>query len=162
MTSAPTRKWLPTDWQDEVTPPPAVSPSDFIQLDADGPFLAPLGWKPDTEELAEHDPRIRLEDGTLVQFSWVEDHGHRTLTVLADGSWTLDEPFPDAAEQFWLPGDPDTINLGIDDLVRGSIDGWSDPLPPGDWVVAGYTWGPHSVWRYHAASNAMVQAGEVH
>lgn len=160
MTSV-VRKWLPHDWQDEVTPPPAESPSDFIQTDAEGPFLAPLDWKPEAEELEMYDPRIRLEDGRQVQFSWVEDHGHRTLTVLSDGTWTLDQPFPNGAEQFWLPGDPATISLSIDEIVRGDDSGWRDPLPPGEWLVGGYTWGPESVWRYNAATNSMVQEGTV-
>ena len=159
MSGTPHRKWLPTDWQDELTPPPSVSPSDFLRFDDEGAFLAPLDWSPEGEP--EGFGPIRLSDGTSVRFSWVEDHGQRTLTVYEDGSWKLDEPFPDGVEQFWLPGNPDTLSLSIDELVRGDDGVWVEPLPAGDCIVGGYTWGPASAWRYDAAIKAMVQEGTV-
>jgi hypothetical protein len=159
MTCAPDRKWLPVDWQDEMTPAPSASPSDFLRFDAEGAFLAPLDWSPEGEP--DGSGPIRLTDGTNVKFSWVENHGHRTLTVLEDGTWSLDAPFPEGTEQFWLPGEPDTISLSIDDLVRGDDGFWVEPLDAGDTIVGGYTWGPASRWRYDAATKSMIQEGTV-
>lgn len=158
------RQWLPHEWQDEMPPTPQTHPNDFLRKDDAGYYLAPVEWAPVPGELEEYDPRIRLADQQSVSFTWVEHYGFRTLTVAPDGTWSLDEPFPESAKQFWLPADLDTLCFSIEDLVSGNVAGEDftvDPLDAGEHLIAAYTWGAPAIWLFDEAGGTLVEGASI-
>jgi hypothetical protein len=83
----PPRKWLPTEYGDEVIPSPRASPADWL-LQVDGKFyLAGNDIAGDTA------PR-ELREGEIVQFDWTEDHGTAELEILSPTEWRGEDRMP--------------------------------------------------------------------
>ena len=139
MTDLP-KKWLPSSYQGEFTPPPRNSPNDWIcthKTDDDTTLSLEAA-----DYFLDESGRL-LADGDIVNFGCTVTLGRRTLTIRshAEGDWTLDAPEPDCPAGFdlhvWLPGDSDTVSLDVDTLVDCRDVGseivefyaWSDSIP---------------------------------
>ncbi len=133
------RKWVPSDYVDEITPPPRETPDAWIE---GGNALAAF------DDAAPPRP---LAEGEIVRFSWVETLGAVTITIAEDGSWTSNPPIPEtpegAAFHIWEPYDPDTLSFDVDSFVAQ----WFELDGPGEIDAETYAWStentPH---RFHA------------
>lgn len=125
-----TRKWLPSDWMDEMPPQMADNPSDFLKRNAAGVLqLTPLddcGVEP-----------ADIEPGAEVAFCWVDRHDSILLTVFEGGTWSVVGDIPDTANNFFYDWDIMAPTLG--DLVKGDP-GFTDPLTPGEYDIDVATW----------------------
>ena len=137
------RKWLPSDYQDEVIPPPRNHPNDWIvRLPGDSYGLAPA-------DESEADPRI-LKDGDIVKFDWTESHGRAEFTVNADRTWLIDRDAPNAPEGGYMMvaiyGDTvDTMMPGLDEFAEAFISNLSDGELPFSDIVTFYSWSSESL-----------------
>lgn len=108
------RLWLPLphDYQDEVIPPPRLSPDDWIMhLDDGAAALAGGDDDPD-------DPGERLIEGAVVKFDWVEKYGTCELTFRR-------------SEEGWdwvLAGDTPVASPGGDMFVAEQFN-WESAMP---------------------------------
>lgn len=104
------RKWLPEAWMDESPPRSAPSPEHFLRRDPETSVLQL--WPIDADDHDEDALSFLVRDlkhGDVVDFAWHEDRGTRVLTIYTDGSFALDEPFPDDTNCF----DDDEFNFGV-------------------------------------------------
>lgn len=134
------RKWLPSEWMDELPPSLGVSPSDFIFTDEAGRhFLRRLADDRDDEEEEEGDFFFRpLSPGDVVAFCWHEPFGARVVTVGADGHWTVDAPVPEIANCF----NDEEWN------IHGSLDELAAERGPGRYEVDVYTWSDDELFEF--------------
>lgn len=111
------RSWLPSAWMDEVSPSPSASPDDFLKRNTAGVLqLAPVD--DDSDWLKPED----IEEGAEIGFYWCEQRGTSTLTIHADGTWTVDPPFPTDANTFVDAGSDYETDLTIEGLVQAIAD----------------------------------------
>jgi len=71
----PVKKWVPTDYVDEVAPAPRNTPSDWLIRLPDGRIAIDAN-----DSIPNTQPRP-LEDGAIVLMSWVEYHGTGFVTL---------------------------------------------------------------------------------
>lgn len=130
------RTRLPSEWLDEVIPTPQETPDAFVRVIGDGRFLLlPVG-----EDDGDDFYRTKIVEGQIVEFSACDDYGGVRVSVAEDRSFTLLEPIPEGATQFWMPGDPDTMAYSIEDVINNEF----EPLEPGEHTLGAYSW-KHSV-----------------
>ena len=134
-----TRKWLPTEWLDEVVPEPQDSPDAFISPVGD----SALELRAPTEPREDGFYVSPLTEGQIVEFVAFDDYGTLQLTIHADRTFETDDPVPAGATLFMLEGEPDTISGSIEEMVR-NLD---DPIDPGTYTVAAYSWQRHASFR---------------
>lgn len=155
------RKWLPSDWMDEMPPQTGAAPDAFLRRHPDTGTLQL--WPLDA---SNHEPEsigwmVRdLKDGDVVSFMWHEGHGGREMAVKADGSWTLDKPFPDSANCF----DDDDGNwevIGNLDAVASTVHGSGEGEFPRLVGVIGWTWSAGSNFRLVAGESGAAHFVEV-
>lgn len=122
-----TRKWVPSEYVDEITPPPRETPSDWI---VDGKALAGFD---------ETDPPKPLTEGQIVEFSWSADLGSCTITLREDGSYTTDAPVPDAPEggtfNVYDGCDADTLAFDMPSFIEALRE-----EGPGSYDAAFFSW----------------------
>ena len=118
------RKWLPTDYQDEMIPELRASPDDWI---VNGGSVAGM-W--------EDDEPTPVAEGEVVKFDWCEHLGRAKLVVSHDGTWTCDCPIPKApyGSEFHVMavGDPAAMNVDMEDFIT--------ELDPGEYDIRFYAW----------------------
>lgn len=129
----PELKYLPSEWLDEVIPPPQTHPNAFLS------HTEGLGWFIRDEDEGECEWEMKVEPGDVVLFSAHENFGMFVLTVKADGSYETDRVVPEKASHFMIYGDIDTLSGSISDLIAGyGFDG--QELEPGSYDVWAYWW----------------------
>lgn len=133
------RKWLPSEWLDEVVPMQGKSPDDFLKRNEQGVLqLVPLDDLEDTSWTPTD-----LEQGQIVEFSWFEDRGYATLIVREDGSWYCDPPFDEEANCI-SDSDGDIIAQSVEDYVQQQTElmfgGEPGGLEPGRYELDGWYW----------------------
>lgn len=115
------RKWLPTDYSDEVIPPPRVSPTAWVVPQADG------SWEMAANEIADYPQPIPLVEGQIVSFQWTEDFGTAELCFETDGTFTLDCDEPRAPDgghmNVAIDGDWETVSPSVEELVENIRNG---------------------------------------
>lgn len=130
------RKWLPSEYQDEVIPEVQKSPDQFLQNHPDH------GWimlPPDEEADEESFYFKKLEPGQIIRFDATESYGFYTLTVREDRSYSVDGEIPSKANCFVVDHDIYTLQDTLGSLVEG--DGClTDPLEPGEYTLTAYWW----------------------
>lgn len=125
------RKWLPSEWLDEVVPMQGQSPNDFLKRNEEGVLqLVPLDDPEDTAWTPSD-----LQPGQVVEFSWFEDRGYATLVVREDGTWYCDPPFEGDANCI-SDFDGDIIAQSVEDYVEQRTKPEFEPNPA-DRLVAG-------------------------
>ena len=135
-----TRKWLPSEWMDEMPPRMGTSPDDFLKRNAAGVLqLTPIEKDLDPEDWPQP---ADIEQGAEIAFCWVEHHGSAMLVVNADGTWRCDEDFPEGTN--WYFYDLEHLADSIGELVAGD-EGITDPLEPGEYLIEGATWSQDNV-----------------
>ncbi|WP_337996190.1 hypothetical protein [Oleispirillum naphthae] len=140
------KKWVPTDYIDEVTPPGRATPDDWI---VEG---AGLGGFDET------DPPMPLNEGEIVLFDWVVDLGRATVLIEEDGTYdcTVPIPVPPPGGTFhvFIPFDPDTMALDMDTFVAATFaaDG------PGGYDVSFYSWSAESL-PFEFRDGRFIQVG---
>ncbi len=137
------RKWVPHQYVDEITPTPRETPDAWlVSLPGDG-VMAIAG---DETGEGEGEPII-LADGQIVEFSWMEDFGTASFTVLADGRWTAEPPMPPNPEGgstvVMVVGDPETLGFDIDSFARCWCE--ENNSEPGTVTIRYYAWSDSGV-----------------
>lgn len=143
------RKWLPTEWADEVSPTPEESPDKFIERDGERWVLRPpVGNAFRDEEYL----RIAIEPGQVVDFMATEHFGYRIVTVNTDRTFSVDRPYPEKTTHFW--GGDDQLAHTLAELVNGDpeLPGMYDPLEPGEHEIAVYWWSDSLPFRFDVDS----------
>lgn len=134
------RKWLPSEWMDEMPPTMADNPSDFLKRNAAGVLqLTPV-------DECGLDP-TDIEQGAEIAFCWVDRHDSILLTVFEGGTWSVVGDIPESANQFFY--DYDAMADDLDTLVKGDA-GFTDPLSPGEYDIDVATWSEDSI-LFHVA-----------
>ena len=138
-----TRRWLPSEWMDEVIPEPRDSPSAWIFKSDDGSYsVADNETAYGSQDLAG----APLAEGDVVEFSWTEDHGQQTVSFNGAGGWTLAGAEPTAT-----PGstmlyieiyNAENMTDSLDELCRSEME--RDPSAH-DIEVSFYAWSDASV-----------------
>lgn len=129
------RKWLPSDWMDEMPPQMADSPSDFLKRNAAGVLqLTPL-------DDCGIDP-ADIEPGAEIAFCWVDRHDSILLTVFDGGTWSVVGDIPESANQFFY--DYDCMADNLDALVKGDP-GFTEALTSGEYDIDVATWSEANV-----------------
>ena len=139
------RRWLPSEWLDEVIPETLEKPDDFIQPDGKGKWrLAYRAGHPDAEGAVY---RLPLVDGEIVDFSWTTSLGDWEVGV-GEGSKPLPPAgYPHHATHHAI--DPGTMGDGLEELFEIAA-GWGELPEPCETVdVHAYTWG-NEQWRFLA------------
>jgi hypothetical protein len=129
----PDRKWIPTEYQDEVIPPPRDTPDAWLRRATDGTWLlAP------SEDLGF--VRV-LVDGDIVEFDWTVNLGSSEFVVRSDGPWHIDPPAPEPPDgctlQLMEAGDPESMEFSVENFARNWLD--RDRSPTSTTVVF-YAW----------------------
>lgn len=140
------KKWVPSDYVDEITPPPRETPDAWIE---------------DYGNLAAIDdahPPQPLAEGEIVNFSWVETLGSVTITIAEDGSWTSNPPIPETPEgacsHIWAPFDPDTMSFDVDSFASAMLENDG----PGEIDAEIYAWSiENTPYRFHAGRFVSVK-----
>jgi hypothetical protein len=140
------RKWTPSAYVDEISPPPRAHPSDWISFLPDGEGGAYA--LDENEGYADQEmPPIMLTEGQVVGFQWIEVFGTSELLIDADGAFRFDPPPPDAPPgahmMAWEPGEPDSVmpspqefaeaileQIGPDTATTVQFYAWSDADVP--------------------------------
>ncbi|WP_062203522.1 hypothetical protein [Aureimonas sp. AU12] len=115
------RWWCPGDWLDEVCPVQVEDPAHAVICDGEGRwFLVDDDFRDagETDPSATETQAMPLEPGDVVIWSYSETRGEFTVTVDADGSFTLDGVAPSDATQWWVPGEHDVLADTLGELVR--------------------------------------------
>lgn len=136
------RGWFPTDWLDEINPPPLASPDAFIHRVAGG---FELRLPPDDPEADNDFYSLAVEPGQIVDFSCVDRYGDVHLMITGPDSHETDRPVPPAAEQFFEHS-TGTLVDSFDEMVgelRAETDADGQP-----WRVACYTWHDGQFFRF--------------
>lgn len=132
-----TRTWLPSEWLDESIPAPQETPDAFIRAIDGGRFLLlPVG-----EDDGDDFYRIEIAEGQIIEFSACDDYGTIRVVVAEDRSFTVLDPIPEGATQFWLPGDPDTMANSIEVVINEGFE-------PGEHTLGAYSWKHSASFRF--------------
>lgn len=152
MASESDRKWIPTEWLDEVLPRMRPTPDAYIERDGAGwAMRLPLGDADRDNDFYA----AAIEDGQIVDFSHVDDLGAVVVTVAADRSFTVDRPVPEQATHFYDGA------LDIAETIAEAVNGdpeWpdtSEPLEPGEHVIRIAHWG-HASFRFDATAARFI------
>lgn len=148
------RGWLPSEYQDEITPALRPSPNEWIvSLDDGAPALAACWEDGDQDNLYAHP--WRLTDGQIVQFDHLIDHGSATLTVNADGSFTVNRPMPTEAN--FVRSDFENADDSVENLVKRGGSGWhsEEGLAVGEHDLDYYQWSEDIPFRFDAATRSF-------
>lgn len=141
----PNRGWFPTEWLDEINPPPLPSPDAFIQR-VPGGFALRL---PDHDEEAESEfYRLALEPGQIVDFSCVDRYGDVFVIVHGKRAPKIDRPVPPAAEQFYEHSNGILVT-SFDEMID-ELRMQNDENP---WRVSCYTWHDGQFFRFEVDAN---------
>jgi len=146
------RKWLPSDWMDEMPPATGKSPDEFLRREPKTGQLQlyPLDLHDEADWFAA---MVRdLARGDEVSFMWHEPRGSRTMTVQEDGTWSLNEPFAQDANCF----DDEDGNFGVtNDLaeIAANLRGEAQEFPT-EVEVDGWTWSNRIVFRVEVDGTA--------
>lgn len=140
------RKWMPSEYADEVVPPPRPTPDAWIITLSDGAH-ALAGGEPYGEDAG---PGRALKEGDVVNFDWTENFGNRELTFHKsdDGwKWTLDgdEPLapPDGYMNVAEVGDWETAMPSLDEFAETYSD---SGVEDGETItVTFYAWSANDV-----------------
>lgn len=142
MTEIANPRYCPTDWLDEVNPL-ADTPEGFARPINDGWMLI----APDEDEGDSTFYKTSLEAGQIVNFARLITHPDFSLTIREDGSHFADVPqLPNGHTSFRLPDwdwedsvdeISELIRLGEGPDLTTDLD---DPLKPGTYSVACWTW----------------------
>lgn len=142
----PERKWCPADWLDEMPPTLGTSPSDFLRRGEDGLIrLTPLGDD-------EIEPVV-LAAGDAVEFEWTELRGTSVLTLMPDGGFTVDPPFPDDTNCFRLDDGFYEMGHSIADLIESIRDAEDKRT---QFEVDGWVWESGGVYRLRALESGAL------
>lgn len=134
------RSWLPSEWLDEAIPTPQETPDAFIRALDGGKFLLlPVG-----EDDGDDFYRTEIVEGQIVAFSACDDYGQIRVVVAEDRSFTILDPVPEGATQFWVPGDPDTMAYSVEEVINNG----RDPLEPGEHTLGAYSWEHNAHFRF--------------
>lgn len=115
---ATSRGYFPTDDMDEVNPHERAHPTLWVaksesgyRLDIDDPYLEPDKLK------AKIAARPSLNDGDVVSFSGLAEHGYAWLEVDQNGKWTSDCPMPPEATHVWMPYEHEAMGRSLAELA---------------------------------------------
>lgn len=108
--------WIPLAWCDEYVPADLLaSPNHYLEFQPNGSW--DLTFPDDHPEHNNKKHRMPVEHGQIIEWISNEYLGHRTLTIKADGTYELDNPFPVHATIFWLPEEWECTGDTLDELV---------------------------------------------
>lgn len=137
-------KYAPHAWLDEIMPAPLARPEDFVEKDGDRWFLR----LPEDDLERDNEFYItEIEPGQTVDFLIHENYGQFELSIGADRRFTTDRPFPDKANGFWIPFDPETMQHSLRGLVEGDGD-FALRLEAGEHVIGIYWWSEPTPFRF--------------
>jgi hypothetical protein len=137
-----TEGYVPTCFADEVTPPPRPGPDDWTVAKDGRFFFDKSGDFFDADDEMDND---ELANGDAIPFMRLETFPNATLTVDDDGSWTVDPPAPDGAQQVVIEYEPETLDVSVKDLVANCA------LDAGEYDLRFFTW-HNEVWTFDAAA----------
>ena len=141
------KKWVPSNYVDEVTPPPRETPSDWL---VGGNALA---------DIEDDEPPHPLADGQIVRFDWVEDLGRSTIIIREDGSYDAEVPpvIPEGGTFHVYDGcDPETLAFDMPSFIESLRE-----EGPGRYDAVFYSWSWRGVpFRFHAGKFARVEPDE--
>lgn len=139
------RKWIPTEWVDELNPTLLDSPDAFIERIGEGWGLRLPAGDPDR---GNEFYQTAVEPGQIVNFMWTEHYGDRTVIVHPDRTWIIDQPPAEAVTHFYEHSQG-VLADSIEEMVNGVPDcGVSDPLEPGEYEISTYTWSEAIPYRF--------------
>jgi hypothetical protein len=141
------RKWLPSEWMDEVPPQTGATPEQFLRRNPETGVLQL--WPIDAaENYDDHNLAMArdLKDGDIVLFNWTEMRGFRSMTVKGGGAWTLDQAFAADANCF----DNESSDFGVTSDLADIAKLAAETLSADDEVtvgVYGWTWSDDVAFR---------------
>lgn len=151
--TATDRKWIPSEWLDELNPMMLDSPDAYIEVIGNGWGLR-LPEGDDDRENPFYQSAV--EPGQVVNFLWTDNFGQVVLTVRHNGSWSTDYSTPEGATHFYEHS-TGAITDSIAELVNGDPESHLDPLPPGDYVVDCYTWSEDIPLRFDVGPDGVAR-----
>ena len=129
--------YIPSNLADEISPPPRETPDAWI-VEKDGLFfILALG---DGEE-DDDDALEPLLTGAAVKFMRLETFPDARLMLEEDGTFTVDPPAPEGAEQVMIWGETDSMDDSVQNLVENFMP------DPGEHELQFYTW-HDEVWTF--------------
>lgn len=138
-----TEGYVPSEFCDEVTPAPREHPNAWI-IEREGRFFLDQS---DDHSADEETPIYEIKHGKSYGFHRLEDFGEATLTVRADGSYSVDREMPATAEQVYVVSDSDTLSSSIAEMV-------ADALDEGEYDIAYFTW-HEEIWTFDTESRSF-------
>lgn len=85
-TFRPSRKWWPAALFDESMPPGRAEPQDWLKPDQAGATYIR------NEDDLEGGFVVTILPGEIAEFVWHEERGSVEITLMPDGTWSLDDP----------------------------------------------------------------------
>lgn len=148
-----TRKWLPSDWMDEMPPTPGDSPDAFLKRNADGVLqLAPI----DNDDAAD---ARDMQPGAEVPFTWYEPRGWSTLTIREDWTWFISPDFDADTNCFRDDaGEYEDIFPTLQDLVDNARENGNEP---GQCEIEGWTWSEDVLFEVRVLESGAAEFVEV-
>ena len=140
------RLYVPIDYLDEITPEGRDHPDQWIVSLDEGCRLAHY-----EEDVAGR----ALQNGEVVDFSWLERYGDAILEINPDRTWDVSFEMPQGATLCGIDGDIDTIS----DSVATSVESYFYGLEVGYHTIQYYDW-PSSKWKFNAAKKAFFEVAE--
>ncbi len=121
---SPPTGWVPSDYADEISPPPRDAPNDWIIARSNAYAETPHALMAGSNE-GEGQPAGRhLAAGQIVSFLAFFDLGKTDILVAPDGTWSSADTLPidPSATMFCEEGDGETLAFSLDEIARNHAD----------------------------------------
>jgi hypothetical protein len=147
------RTWLPSELMDEMIPPTRPLPDSWIASLDDGAPALDNGGEDDDRRLT------RLQDGQVVGFRSLTDHGNVALTIRSETDWTADPPMPPEAKQVCaMQGwQIDSLANSVEECVQALVE--HEQGGPGEYELSYYTWSGDIPHRFDAKARTFRAVG---
>ena len=144
-----TRRWMPSEYLDEVVPDARDTPSAWIERLNDGAHVLAAPFPDGAQQHGR-----RLSDGDEIEFSWTEDHGIGAVRFENEQGRLVLGRWPNAVEGEMFVcalGVPSSVSASIEEFCEHWIDN-GEPVDE-DVTVAFYVWsGTPKVFKFCAAT----------
>ena len=143
--------WFPEEYCDEVMPADRSSPTAWVERHGDGWRIAPIEDNDSCDQTG-----MPITDGEIVSFVSRTDHGDATLTLKADGTWSVDRAMPPGADQVYLPCE--NIAASVEELVEQMRE--SSDFQPDDYEISYACWSDGIAFRFDASAGVFERVSD--
>lgn len=145
--------WLPSELMDEMIPPTRPTPDAWIASLDDGAPALDNGGEDDERRLT------KLQDGQIVSFQSLTDHGTAELTIRSATDWTANPSMPAAAKQVCAMNgwQIDSLSTSVAECVQAIME--NEQGQPGEYELSYHTWSDDIPHRFDAKTRSFKPAG---